>query len=779
MKRLRFHQDRAVLFLAALILFVGGCGSSGESVGAGSSGGGGSSGGSGGGSQQPLVITTTGPLPRAVAGQAYNFSLQASGGSAPYNWTVPLGSGFLPDGMGLSASGLISGTPASDVTCSDITPTFQVQDAKGAIVSERIEFPCVIPLAFRDGAYLGDGNVGIPYSAGVNAVGGVQPYTFSLVSATPALPSGLSFVAQPMAGIIQGTAATPGNISVTIRVVDSGTPQFSAIQSFNLIIRNDLVVEPSITMPIGVQNVPYSESVQVVGGTPPYHWSSGDATQKLPAGLSMDTTTGIVHGIPVATGTFGYLVQVVDSSVPTPVAVNQVIIFNINIPLKVDTTSANDATKGRPFGLDFYLEGGRPPYSARILTGTLPDGVNLLPSSSGTNFNNFYTALSGTPTTDGLFQFTIGFTDSYETPNTVTQDYQIRISDPLVMTVPNLPPVIEGQSFSGTFQASGGFPPYSWSANSVPAGISLNGVTGIISGTAGSPGRGVVSSSESIFVTLQDSSNPPFTTSMWWGLAVFAKLRIDTSFFPTIATGSDIWLTPIYDGGVNPLKWSISSGALPPGTSLRAVDGTILGTPSIAGIYPFTLSLSDSNQPPLAQVASQAFTLVVKDRGQLNRNDTIAQATPISNSYTVGSISPFSDPGSTGPDMDIYQLTAAPGALVDLLVGPGILANDTQQTAPSQPPPISPIVPVLEVLDSSGARFQTCSRALNQGTFDSGPFTFPCVSSLDGNFYDSANYTFQVPGSGTAPVTFYVRVSDARGDARPDLIYTLVVYGAN
>jgi hypothetical protein len=59
-------------------------------------------------------------------------------------------------------------------------------------------------------------------------------------------------------------------------------------------------------------------------------------------------------------------------------------------------------------------------------------------------------------------------------------------------------------------------------------------------------------------------------------------------------------------------------------------------------------------------------------------------------------------------------------------------------------------------------------------------FNLPCVNNLPGSFYIQGNYySFQVPGTGTVPVTFFMRVSDARGDARPDFIYTFNVYGVN
>jgi hypothetical protein len=56
----------------------------------------------------------------------------------------------------------------------------------------------------------------------------------------------------------------------------------------------------------------------------------------------------------------------------------------------------------------------------------------------------------------------------------------------------------------------------------------------------------------------------------------------------------------------------------------------------------------------------------------------------------------------------------------------------------------------------------------------------PCVNRLPGNQYLSNNYfAFQVPGSGSTFVKFYVRISDERGDARPDFISTFGVHGAN
>jgi hypothetical protein len=59
----------------------------------------------------PLSIGTASPLPAGTAGTAYNQTFGASGGTAPYSWSVT--SGTLPAGLALSTAGVLSGTPTA------------------------------------------------------------------------------------------------------------------------------------------------------------------------------------------------------------------------------------------------------------------------------------------------------------------------------------------------------------------------------------------------------------------------------------------------------------------------------------------------------------------------------------------------------------------------------------------------------------------------------------------------------------------------------------------
>src|SRR5579863_1813180 len=56
----------------------------------------------------PMFVTTT-TLPSGTVGTAYSSQLTATGGTNTYTWSIT--SGALPNGLNLSSSGLISGTP--------------------------------------------------------------------------------------------------------------------------------------------------------------------------------------------------------------------------------------------------------------------------------------------------------------------------------------------------------------------------------------------------------------------------------------------------------------------------------------------------------------------------------------------------------------------------------------------------------------------------------------------------------------------------------------------
>jgi hypothetical protein len=80
----------------------------------------------------PLLLVTTATLPVATNGAAYSFALQGGGGVPPFTWSLV--SGTLPNGLTLSSSGVIAGTPTQ---YGDFNLRVRVSQAAFGIFAER------------------------------------------------------------------------------------------------------------------------------------------------------------------------------------------------------------------------------------------------------------------------------------------------------------------------------------------------------------------------------------------------------------------------------------------------------------------------------------------------------------------------------------------------------------------------------------------------------------------------------------------------------------------
>jgi hypothetical protein len=58
--------------------------------------------------------------------------------------------------------------------------------------------------------------------------------------------------------------------------------------------------------------VAYNQTLQAIDGTPPYSWSLESGT--LPAGLTLNTSTGVISGMPTAAGSSAFTVKATDSA---------------------------------------------------------------------------------------------------------------------------------------------------------------------------------------------------------------------------------------------------------------------------------------------------------------------------------------------------------------------------------------------------------------------------------------------------------------------------------
>ena len=156
------------------------------------------------------VSTTFAAPPTAVVNTAYSYTLTATGGTAPYTWSV--NAGTLPDGLTLSAAGVLSGTP----TTGSSTFSVNVIDANNGIATTSITLVVTAAVTFTFPAPP-SGVVGTPYSVTLTAAGGTTPYTWSISAGS--LPAGLTL--NTSTGVVSGTPTAAGTASFTAKVTDA------------------------------------------------------------------------------------------------------------------------------------------------------------------------------------------------------------------------------------------------------------------------------------------------------------------------------------------------------------------------------------------------------------------------------------------------------------------------------------------------------------------------------------------------------------------------------
>ncbi len=150
----------------------------------------------------------------AEVGQPFELALKATGGRAPYKWSV---AGALPSGFTLDpATGVISGvsgvTSTTDVKVS-------VTDALGLTDTVDVSLPVAAKLAIKK-RLLRTAKVGAAYRDRFTAVGGVGPFKWTILGGRPgSLPPGVKLNAKT--GALSGTPTKAGTYRLRLQVTDT------------------------------------------------------------------------------------------------------------------------------------------------------------------------------------------------------------------------------------------------------------------------------------------------------------------------------------------------------------------------------------------------------------------------------------------------------------------------------------------------------------------------------------------------------------------------------
>ncbi len=511
------------------------------------------------GSNLSMVPTS---VPGASQGVPYSFSFTASGGVQPYLWS--LAAGNLPGGLSLSSGGLLSGTPAqtgpfqftvrvTDAANGNVTRAFTLNVASGLTITTTS-----LPQATR----------GVVYHFVFSAAGGQPPYAWAIVDGVT--PAGLNLNAST--GEFSGVPTATGTFAFVIRVTDGAGASASAAITV-VVVATALVIDTA-SLPGGSVGVFYSQSISASGGVPPYSFNiTGGAS---PAGLSLNVNTGLLSGAPSAAGTFTFLIVARD-------AAQQTATRSFTIVITAQSGVLPTGVVGTPYRHRLETSGLTPPVQCSLIGGRLPAGLTLGGDCE----------LSGTPAEATTASVTIQFRDGQNRLQSVV--FALTILPALALQPDTLPPATLSRAYTATFTASGGAPPYAYSATGLPGGLTLNGQTGVISGSPTTAGTFTVR------VVVSDSANNRLTRE--YSLVVAAGLTLSDAALPQGEIGTAYGFTLTASGGAAPHSFALRSGFLPPGLNL-ASSGRISGTPSASGGTTFVVEVTDAARSTAAGVFS-------------------------------------------------------------------------------------------------------------------------------------------------------------------------------
>ena len=458
--------------------------------------------------------------------------------------------------------------------------TITATDSTGASASQYYNFTVDSPLVISSS--LPNWSVNRSYAVSVQPTGGTGSITCSLTSGS--LPTGLSLASY---GQITGTPSAVGSYSFTITATDSVGGSVS--QAYFVVINPTLTYTTS-SLPAWTVGQSYNQDIAISGGTSPFTFSLTSGS--LPTGLTLNTSTGAITGTPNSAGAFSPYIRVTDSS---GYFLSRTFGITINALPAITPTSLPSWGLNQTYAATLAASGGTGADTFALVAGSLVPGLTLNTSTG---------VISGTPTATGYnsYSFIVSVTDS--TGAVGYQTLAITNFQAPSITTTSLPSANTNETYSQTIQTSGGLgnPTFSVSAGSLPIGLTLNSLSGAITGapttatfgTFGAIGTGISNANTGLVF---DSSGDLFGTAQNGGTSS------DGSLFE-IPAGTHTSITLVsFNGSGN--------GALPVGG--LAIDGN-------GNIYGTTAEGGSSNDGTLFEysIAHQTLTTLVTFIGTVN-----------------------------------------------------------------------------------------------------------------------------------------------------------------
>ena len=362
-----------------------------------------------------------------------------------------------------------------------------------------------------------------------------------------------------------------------------------------------------------------------------------------------------------------------------------------------------------------------------VAAGTAPlsyqwqkNGANI----AGATGASYTTPATATSDSGSTFDVVVSNTAGTATSAAATLTVSPTPVAPTVTTPPANQTVTAGQTATFTVVAAGTAPlSYQWQKNSAAIG-------GATSSTYTTPATATSDNGAQFTVVVSNAAGSATSSAATLTVNAAPTLQITTSQLPGGFVSGAYASTLTATGGSTPYTWNLASGALPNGLALNAA-GTISGTPSVAGSFPFTVQVKDA----AAQSASRNFFINV-----VLPVPTVAISSPTSGASLSGTVN------VTGTASDTVSLTSVQVSVDNGTFSNASGTNNWSFSLNTSSLSNGPHTLTAEVTDVAGSTATSSSLAV---TVSNGSLATDCTlyASSSGNDNNSGT-------SPTSPKTF-------------------------